>query len=70
MAGAAGCGSGPPRRPARGSCPAGTQLPGRGGATVAPGEHLQVYDTETGQATTVRVVADSEVPAGWRYAFI
>lgn len=39
-------------------------------ATIAPGEYLQVYDTEKSQATTVRVVADPEVPSGWRYAFV
>lgn len=39
-------------------------------ATVAPGEDLLVYDTEKSRATTVRVVADPEVPAGWRYVFI
>ena len=39
-------------------------------ATVAPDEDLLVYDTETGRETTVRVVADPDVPSGWRYAFV
>lgn len=39
-------------------------------ATVEPDEDLLVYNTDTGRETSVRVVADPNVPSGWRYAFV